>query len=153
MKDGNPELKEENDEYYRAYKENKESMVYTGFRIWKKVSKDTYTASADGGGVIYQLADWSSKITFPGTEEDKADAGTEMETDNSMEGMMSEEERMMMEEEKQMIMMVIIVVAVALVLIMAVIICCCRIRARNNTKTPIQLNEGGETEMAKVTDI
>ena len=129
-------------------------MVYTGFRIWKKNSKDTYTASADGGGVIYALADWSSKITFPGTEEEKADAGTGMETENQMmDGMMTEEERMMAEEEKQMIMMVIIVVAVALVLIMAVIICFCRIRAKNNAKTPIQLNEGGETEMAKVTDI
>ena len=154
MKGGNPELKELNDEYYNSYKENPETMVYSGFRIWKKVSKESYEASADGGGVIYTLADWSSKITFPGKEEDKADAGTGMETDNQMmDGMMSEEEKMMMEEEKQMIMMIIIVVAFALVLIMCVIICFCRMRARNNTKTPIQLNEGGETEMAKVTDI
>ena len=137
MKGGNPELKEFNDQYYKSYKENPETMIYTGFRIWKKNSKADYTASADGGGVIYTLADWSSKITFPGEEEDKADAGTGMETGNEMEGMMSEEEMMMMEEEKQMIMMIIIVVAVALVLIMCVIICFCRMRARNNEKTPI----------------
>ena len=97
MKDGQPVLKELNDEYFRALKEERETMVYTGFRIWKKNSKSDYTASADGGGVIYTLADWASKITPPVKEEDKADAGTEMETANSTEGMMTEEEKMMME--------------------------------------------------------
>ena len=51
-------------------------MFYTGFRIWKNYSKSEYTASADGGGVIYALTDWSSEITYPEKEEDKIDAGT-----------------------------------------------------------------------------
>ena len=72
-------------------------MVYTGFRIWKKNSKSDYTSSADGGGVIYTLADWASKITPPVKEEDKVDAGTETETGNTMEGTMTEDEKMMME--------------------------------------------------------
>ena len=65
MEDGDPVIKELNDEYYEAYKEKREVMFYTGFRIWKNQSKSDYTASADGGGVIYTLADWSSEITYP----------------------------------------------------------------------------------------
>lgn len=55
-------------------------MFYTGFRIWKNYSKSEYTASADGGGVIYALTDWSSEITYPEKEEDKIDAGTKKKT-------------------------------------------------------------------------
>ena len=70
-------------------------MFYTGFRIWKNYSKSDYTASADGGGVIYTLSDWSSEITYPEREEydwsseityqereeDKVDARTEKKTE------------------------------------------------------------------------
>ena len=80
MKDGYPVLKELNDEYYENFKEDREIMVYTGFRIWKNNSKSDYTASADGGGVIYRLTDWSSQITYPEEEEDKTDAGTKKKT-------------------------------------------------------------------------
>ena len=69
MEDGDPVIKELNDEYYEAYKEKREVVFYTGFRIWKNQSKSAYTASADGGGVIYTLTDWSSEITYPEKEE------------------------------------------------------------------------------------
>ena len=73
--------------------------------MWKRISNYDYIASADGGGVIYRLADWSSKFTykemeedkvdartatetdkFPKKEEDKVDAGTQLETVNQSEG-------------------------------------------------------------------
>ena len=50
--------------------------------MWKRNSRSDYIASADGGGVIYRLADWSSKITYKEIEEDKDDARTATETDN-----------------------------------------------------------------------
>ena len=63
-------------------------MFYTGFRIWKNYSKSEYTASADGGGVIYALTDWSSEITYPEKVEyeeveDYIDAITKKKTQTS----------------------------------------------------------------------
>ena len=148
MKDGKPGLKELNDSYFNTYKEDPDGLVYTGFRIWKKNSKADYTSSADAAGVNYQLQDWSSQITFPSTETEKT---PEDMMDGMMNGTMTEDEKMKLQAEKDMIFMSVIIVAVAIVLIMIVVIIFCRLRARANQKTPIQLNEGGELEMGKVT--
>ena len=144
---GEAPLKELNEGYFTALKEYPVSTVYTGFRMWKKNSKKDYQKSADAGGVVYTLQDWSSYIKEPEPMQEK----TNMDTKKNM-GTMSEEEKMMMQAEKDMIFLVIVVVLIATILIMAVIIVVCRLRTRN-TKTPIQLHEGGELEMKPATNL
>ena len=64
QRDGKPDVPELNAKYISDYKNNKEFKVDTGFRIWKRSTKEKYLYSADGGSATVRLTDWSEKIDY-----------------------------------------------------------------------------------------
>ena len=72
---------------------------------------------------------------------------------STSEGMKDGDDMMMEDEEDgSMMMIIIIVVAVAVVLIIGVIVGFLVMRSKNNQKTQVQYMEGGEAEMASITE-
>ena len=53
-----------NAKYLDDYKNHKEFKLETGFRIWKRSTKEKYLYSADAGSTTITLTDWSEKISY-----------------------------------------------------------------------------------------